>query len=148
MDNLQKVIIRLDSNEWHGYATETVWAKLIEKNKYILKSIPFYARDISYNDIFITNIIENNVYFVNIFKRNGHSTYRLFLTDKEKLNEFTLYWTPLEMIGCSYERATNSLYAIDVPANTDVHIAYEYLVKGENVGLWSFEEGHCGHSIG
>lgn len=55
------------------------------------------------------------------------------------------YWLPLENAGCTYERATGRLLAIDVPPLTEIHLAYGLLEAGEQAGVWSFQEGHCGH---
>ena len=39
------------------------------------------------------------------------------------------------------------LLAVDVPPDTDINVVYTLLDKGEKDGIWSFEEGHCGHSF-
>lgn len=79
-------------------------------------------------------------------ERGGHSTYRLFVTDAERLELFLEQWHPLELLGCTLERATERLIGVDVPAEADIHQVYELLEAGQARGVWDFEEAHAGHS--
>jgi len=73
----------------------------------------------------------------------GHSTYRLFLAVGTMLESTTFndHWKPLSDIGCTFERATDRLIGIDIPASADIHQAYSILAQGESDGVWDFEEG-------
>ena len=81
--------------------------------------------------------------------RGGHLTSRL-LRDSEvsEAEPFLSPWRPLQALGCSYEQANATRYAVDVPPHVDIHAAYRLLEEGESKGIWSFEEGHCGHPVG
>jgi hypothetical protein len=57
------------------------------------------------------------------------------------------YWQRLEELGCTYERGTARLFAVDVPSTADIHKAYELLDAGEKAGVWGFQEAHCGHAL-
>ena len=49
----------------------------------------------------------------------------------------------LEGLGCTFEKATARLYAVDVPKESDIDAVYRALEQGEEAGAWEFEEGHC-----
>lgn len=62
--------------------------------------------------------------------------------------DFEKYWSPLEkLLGCTYESSKDpeTVFAVDVPPEVDVHAAYGLLEDGERANVWEFGEGHCGH---
>ena len=80
----------------------------------------------------------------------GHSTYRIMMPSKRGAENnpiFEEYWKPLEEIGCSFEGFDATIIAVDVPPQTDIYKAFNLLQAGEDDGVWSFEEGHCGHQL-
>jgi hypothetical protein len=144
---MEKVVIKLD-DEWHGNSTETLWViPWFTINKYQVRNIPFYAKGISLDDIIEANEIEGVKYFLSVVKSSGHSTYRVFLRESISEDIFDLYWMPLKKIGCTYEKAFNRFYSIDVPADTDIHDTYSLLADGEKNHIWDFEEGNVGHVL-
>ena len=144
---LEKIVLVLPSGEWHGYSTETVWAERISDGRYRIRSVPFYAKGLSFGDVVNTKTHEGTEIMESVSLRSGHSTYRAFVTAPTKVpsTEFDRAWRPLQERGCTYERATESLIAIDVPASADVAAVYTLLEAGEASGVWNFEEGHHGH---
>ncbi len=60
---------------------------------------------------------------------------------------FAQSWAPLEALGCTLERATGRLFAVDVPPAADIHEVYDGLAKGAAAGVWDFEEAHVGHVL-
>ena len=56
------------------------------------------------------------------------------------------HWQSLESLGCSYERATKHLFAVDVPPESNIMSVYQALEAGEEAGAWEFEEGACRHA--
>lgn len=77
--------------------------------------------------------------------RSGHSTYRAFVTAPIKIGSsaFDHAWRAIQNLGCTYERVTEHLIAIDVPSSADLDAVFALLELGEASGVWSFEEGHC-----
>ncbi len=146
-ENLNKIIVNLDPSEWHGYATETVWAEQVSDNLYRIRNVPFYAKELSVEDIVIVEPREGNYYLKFVSKRSGHSTYRIFLGENVLAEAFRKYWQPLENIGCTYEKGQGRLFAVDIPPSTDIYKAYSLLEEGEKNNIWEFEEGHCGHPV-
>ena len=123
--------------------TESLWADKIG-DYYELKNVPFFSRGISLGDIVEAKLLNGNLMYNKTISSSGHSTYRIYSFDNDKLDFF---WKILSQLGCTYERATENLYAIDVPSESDVYKVYEVLELGEKRGAWEFEEGHCGHPL-
>jgi hypothetical protein len=146
---LAKVIFNL-ADDWHGFETETVWAEAVGEERLKLKNSPFYAKGVSFQDVINVKKIENDIFlFDSVLIAEGHSTYRIIVAKSTPHEIFENYWKPIEGLGCSYEAAKDlySILAVDVPSETDIHEVYRLLEKGEEDGVWDFEEGHCGHPV-
>ena len=141
-----KIIFRLEDG-WHKQGTETVWASKLSGDEYRIENVPFYAKGVSYGDIVKTRKEGDDLHFTEIIEKSQHSTYRIYLMPKTSIERFKEFWNSLQLIGCTYEKANDNLYAIDVPSDTNIYKAYELLEKGEKEGVWDFEEGDCGHPI-
>ena len=145
--DLVKVCFKLDKADWHNHVTESLWAEPVDSKRYRLKNVPFYAYGVSYDDTVIVADTETERVVQAVSGRSGHSTYRIFVSNTETLQRFAEYWAPLEQLGCTFERATERLFAVDVPPEADIHKAYRALTKGETAGVWDFEEAHVGHVL-
>jgi hypothetical protein len=148
MDRLVKILVPLGDKSWHGHSGEILWAQPLSDGFYSLRSIPFYALGISFADEVEVALVDSRLTFSRVVRRGGHSTYRVIVHDGDDSNSrFADAWAPLEDHGCEYERATNTLVAIDVPPSAEIQTIYRLLKAGEEAGVWDFEEGHCGHAI-
>lgn len=145
--SLVKVVIRLDEADWHDHATEAVWAAPVGPRWFRIRSVPFYAYGLSYDDTVAALETADGRLVDGVLGRGGHSTYRLFVTDGEQLKLFPDCWGPLELLGCTLERATARLYAVDIPPEADIREAYRLLEVGQAEGVWDFEEAHMGHRL-
>lgn len=141
-----KIYFELE-DDWHSQKSETLWASHLGGNKYKIENVPFYVKGVSFGDI--VNVSENNgeLVFQSMATKSGHSTYRIILMPESTTELFQEYWRPMQVIGCTYEKASDNLYSIDVPFSTDIHRAYNLLEQGELSQVWDFEEGDCGHKI-
>ena len=114
---------------------------------YRLRNVPFLAYGFSERDIVMTEQREDWPVVTGIAEPGGHSTYRIVLPKETTEDEFLKNWARLGALGCTYERATSRLVAVDVPPQTDIYAAYDALENGENSKAWEFEEGYCGHAL-
>lgn len=145
---LVKVFIHMDPTDWHNYKTESVWANpLPEKGLYRIRNVLFYAMGVSHEDIVRAELEGDALYFREVVRRGGHSTYRFFLMEGIEVDQWRPFWQPLEDIGCTYEQGTARLFAVDVPPEVDIYKMYALLDQGEQAGIWSFQEAHCGHAL-
>jgi Domain of unknown function (DUF4265) len=125
---------------------ETLWARPLPGEKAELDNIPLLVFGVSLGDV--VNVEEDDGWLVyrGVAERGGHSTYRVMLEepgDPETQERFRELITR----GCSYESLTPRFVAIDVPPATDIFTVYSLLERGMDDGLWTFEEGHCGHPV-
>ncbi len=145
-DVVESILVRIPEEErWHGYVAESLWASR-SSSGYVVENVPFLVRGLSFGDI-VEARRENGVLELTCVKhRGGHSTFRVYLADGvfEWGFPFRLAWRQIELLGCSFEQATDRLLAVDVPPSTDVRAVYALLEQGERNGVWNFEEGHFG----
>ena len=147
---LVKIEIPLPRSDEYSYETETVWAEPVGEQNYKIRNTPFYARELSFEDIVnVDRGPDGTLVLRSVTQRGGHSTYRIFLEEGVSLEDprFLEYWAPLEARGCSYEGATPRLYAVDVPPDADIYEVYDLLAAGREAQVWDLQEGHCGHAL-
>ena len=144
-DPLVKLFVELEPTDWHDYRTESLWAKPMGGDLYEIRNVPFYAMGLSYEDVVRAALVGGDLLFKAVERRSGHSSYRCLTMTDIADEQWLPYWKPLEDLGCTYERGTARLFAVDVPARVDVRRAYELLEAGEKAGVWGFQEAHCGH---
>jgi hypothetical protein len=144
---LTKIVVQLDTADWHSYATESLWCQRLPDGGYRLDNVPFLAKGLSCYDVVEARETASGLEVVAVRLRSGHSTYRFVVPPDAPEAAWERYWLPLEQVGCTYERATRRLFAVDVPPETDIHAAFRLLEAGERAGVWTFEEGHCGHPV-
>jgi hypothetical protein len=149
---LVKVRFELDASDWHVHGSETLWAEPIaetEQRILRIRNSPFFAKSINNLDVVkakCTNDLVGD--FIEIIERGGHSTYMLLIQPAE--TRIVSYWSILEGLGCSYESmridlsiGRQLLYSVDVPPTTDIHEVSEMLERGQDQGVWMFQEGYA-----
>lgn len=147
MSEKVKLFFRLPDDA--PYATESVWSEHKTNDSLVVLNSPFYVKGISYLDEVDFTVEDGLMYFKNVLKKGGHSTYRILQRAVDQKKTFEEFWGPLEKIGCTYESKVDNdriLYSVDVPPTTDIKEAYAFLEKGEQVGAWVFEEADYGVS--
>jgi hypothetical protein len=150
--NLVKIHFELNPSEWHQTPGETLWAEPLigagEPAAFRLENSPCHAFGVSYQDV-VRAVERDGMYeFAGVIAHSGRSTYRL-VVDQEN-DVFWEWWKKLQDLGCTYESGDcrgMRLYAVDVPAEADIHAVYAILEKGEEQKIWRFEEGHVGHPL-
>lgn len=142
-----KIIFEVPKSDWHNYTVENMWAQAIGDNLFVLKNSPAYVYNVSFEDVVSASLKDGVLVFDKIVGRGGHSTYRIVISESDRIPEFEHYWRPIENLGCTYEGSVGPLhlYVVDVPPNVDVARVYDLLSVGEKEGIWDFEEAHFGH---
>lgn len=146
-ERLVKVFVRLEPADWHDYETESVWAEPLNGGGYRVRSVPFYAMGISHDDVVRASLVDDRLFLEGVQCRGGHSTYRFITMHGITEDQWLPYWHALEDIGCTYERGSSRLFAVDIPPDVDIYKAYALLDAGEKAGVWGFQEAHCGHPL-
>jgi Domain of unknown function (DUF4265) len=147
-ESLVKVRFHLDSGDWHGCASEGLWAEPVPETEcFKILNSPFFTRGINYLDIVSAGSSGPNAFdFKRVERRGGHSTFMILVVPTEK--RFDAYWNFLEKIGCSFESTTielsagaRLLYSVDVPAAADLDEVGQILERGDTDGVWIFQAG-------
>jgi hypothetical protein len=133
---------------WRSDVDERVWAERFSDSRARLLNVPYYAYDASFGDCLDLRSAQGELEATRVTIRSGHSTYRFFVQERRMASAMSCYWPTLEALGCTYERATEHLFAVDVPPEADIHAVHQALETGEEDGAWEFEEGHCDHVKG
>ncbi len=138
-----------DSDRAAGVAAENLWADAVEGDRYRIDNIPFYVYGVSLNDTVRAADHDGQLVFQEVVMHGGHSTYRvIFGNDSDILKpQAVALWEQLQALGCTREIAKARVFAIDVSPSTNIYDVYGILQGGEEQGIWSFEEGHCGHAV-
>jgi len=144
--NLTKIEFNLNPEDQQEVETETLWAKEIGPNLFQIENSPFFIFGISADDVVSAEEDGGILRFRGAVSRGGHSTYRVFLQDGRTINssDFMNYWQPIGFLGATFENANNSFVSVDIPPGKDVAAIYALLQKGEDDGVWAFEEAHYG----
>ena len=144
-----KVYFEVDSNEWHGHSSESLWAVPMHDG-FELQNVPFFAKDISLGDVVEgRRDSQGNICFAGVLKRGGHSTVRIVgPSAKFDRPSFKAAIEKLVALGCEYESGTVqdlSVYAIDIPPTSDIGDVYRLLESEREEGIWDWELGFDGH---
>lgn len=135
--DLAKIFIELSDEA----TPESFWGEYVGGILFKVRNIPFVSYKISFDDLISVETKGNNLFFKSISQRGKHSTLRIFFFKKVPEDQ-EIYLVEINKLGCTYERATESLIGIDVPPSVDVKKVLDFLKKGESDGLWEYEEGY------
>lgn len=143
-----KVIFDLEEASWHGYATESLWARQVAFDRFQLLNSPFFVFGVSFMDIIdAKNVMDRIFKFGGISESFGHSTYRVITAEDVDFEEAGKFWEQLREHGCSWELGPGRLRSVDVPPVAPIYDVYKIFEEAEALGIWDFEEGHCGHPM-
>lgn len=150
---LTKIRFGLDIREWHGHGGEFLWAEPINDaiaQSFRVLNSPFFTKGINYHDVVKAHKSSEDLglEFDEVVSRSGHSTY-MIVTQKDE-PRLDAYWDRLRQKGCSYESmemnfsmGRRQLMSVDVPPAANIHDVYAVLQKGEDEGVWMFQEGYA-----
>jgi hypothetical protein len=139
-----KIRILLDSANQQGIKSESVWAEFVGPDQYRVLNSPFYFFGLSAEDIVKADRTAGSLEFRGVIARGGHSTYRVFLKGDRTIRDtdFRDCWAPISALGATFENANDHFIAVDIPPGKNIAEAYRLLEKGEEDGIWAFEEAH------
>lgn len=145
-DHLIKILFLIEQDE-NGYppvTIESLWAKKCPNNLYQIDNIPFYVREISYQDVVsISSTSEGTLTFEKIVTPSTLSTIRIIIFDKDKLSLLT---NELEKLGCSWEGGdVPSLISVDIPPEVDIQRVWTLLEQWLKNDLLEYEDASIRH---
>ncbi len=141
-----KIRFALNPEDQQGFEIENLWAEPLGDDTFRILNSPFFVFGISCEDIVKAVPDDNTLRFVEVVRRGGHSTYRIFLQGDHTTGDpiFQQYWKPISALGATLENANDRFAAIDIPPGSNVSAVYRLLQEGEDTKVWVFEEGYYG----
>lgn len=125
-------------------AIESVWADM-EGDFYRIKNSPFFAPNISYNDLVSVEIDEGELYFDELIKPSGHSTIHVIVYE---MSNFDHVMMNIEKLNCTWEGSHLANYvSIDVPSEVDYSKLKFYLEDKSKEGVIGFQEACLAHNV-
>lgn len=148
MTDRTKVVFDLEPGAT-PYETERVWAERVSDNRFRILNSPFFVFGISFEDEVEAEPYGNVFKFTRVVQRSGRSTYRIIFQDENTIDgsEFVERWKPFREAGCTFESANPRYIAVDMPPSANIIELYGLLERGEEEGIWVFEEGHYARTL-
>lgn len=135
-----KVLFEVENMDG-GVEIESVWAVPVE-NGYQIDNIPFYAKEVAYNDIVNAESDEDGMLrFTGLFSASGHSTIRLWFVNEADVAQVRDIFRGM---GCSSELDLPRLVAVDIPPSVSYKHIRTYLDQQESAGIFEYEEACLG----
>lgn len=108
-------------NHWTA-GREFMWARPLGGDRYELRNLPFHAYDLNWGDIVqaVPNAPDEEPRVRRVIIRSGHQTLRVFFNEtvpEERRLELVRSLKPLHV---SFERATRSVFALDLEPRADM----------------------------
>lgn len=144
MNERVKIVFQLNPEDQQGYETEEVWAERVAANEFRVLNSPFFVYGISADDVVRAKPCGLAFEFDQVVLKGGHSTYRVFLQSGRTIHDesFRTCWASVAQMGGTFENANDRLISVDVPPTANIANVYKCLKRGEDDGVWEFEEGN------
>lgn len=138
---LVKVIFVLGKDA--PFATEGVWAEMLEPAHYRIDNIPFFIRDVSPDDVVEAVVNNGELQFSRIIERSRSTVLWAVVNDADQLTELR---QALEELGCTCEGGIYSgQVAIEVPSDVTLETVTSFLDTKERRGLVRYETASLRH---
>lgn len=128
-----KVMFRVE-NQDGSVDVETLWACDLGDDNYRLDNSPFYAYSVSWQDIVHAPYDQEERFplFERVVEKSGNRTVRIIFDPPVEVgNDSDRVLEGLVEKGCSYEGATRSYMAINIPPNVELEDIWAYLIECE-----------------
>lgn len=131
-------------NQVGNIDVESVWSKK-EGEFYRIKNIPFFASNLSYNDLVKVDEEDGELFFDELVEPSGHSTLQIIFFDEKIISQVTAYF--IEQ-GCSWEGSHKKNYiSVDVPADIKYNNIKGHLDVLELEKKLSYKEACLAHKL-
>lgn len=136
---MKKIFFKLTIKD--GYppvSEESIWGDKVEDNIFKIKNIPFYTKDVSFDDT--VSVIEKNenLYYKKTVKSSGNSTIRVIFFSEEEIDECISHF---EEMGCDCEKFSSNFISINIPITLNIEIVLNYLEYLSSKEIADYEYG-------
>ena len=144
-DVYRKIAFELEQDE-DGYPPdkwETLWATEVEGDIFKLDNIPFYARNVSSEDLVRASLNEEVLEFKELVRSSGNSVFRVYVMEAAEISAARAEFGAL---GCESELSSSArLFAVEVPSSCSFSPIATLLEEGVRLGRWEYEEACMRH---
>lgn len=123
-----KVLIRTITDDSDD--TETLWATSLGNDLYRLENSPFYAYDVSWEDIVLAppQTEQNYPHFEKVIEKSGNRTIRVFFDSplEEGSKSFEVN-AKLNELGCTYEGLNPRFVSYNIPPGIELQQVIDLL---------------------
>jgi hypothetical protein len=130
--------VEQDENGYPSVGCEQVWCLPVERDRFVVEDIPFYARDVSMGDEISTELRDVERWFSAVVRPSRNTTIRAFARKPEI--EKTLRPKLESFRGLTKKMEGSPLIAVSLPPSADIAGAMDYLDRESNAGNVAFEE--------
>ena len=125
-------------------STEGVWAAK-EGEYYRIKNAPFFAPNLSYNDLISVEEDEGELFFDSLIEPSGHTTIQIIFFKAEFVDQVT---EDLIKFNCDWEGSHVKRYiSVDIPKTVDYSEVRKYLNQKCEEGVLDFKEACLAHEV-
>jgi hypothetical protein len=142
------MVFPLDQDE-DGYppvASERLWVQKIAENRFRLDNIPFYARNVSCEDVVSGRLDPGGeLVFDQILEPSSNSTFRVIV---HKLSDLDRVKSEIDSFGVSSEiNRAQQLISVNAPIEIRVEPLLNFLMSLNERNIADFEEGELRHPL-
>lgn len=141
MNALTTVLVALPRH-WAAHPTESLWARRVGEDLYVLMAVPFFAYDLNYRDVVRATFDGDGARPVvrEVVRRGGHTTLRVVFRGAAGGRRRRLaLLSELGPYKVSYEAWDDSFFALDVAPEGDVDAVVDRLDLLEKNDVLGFE---------
>ena len=139
-----KIFLEHDNSPEGGFGIESVWAIPLEDGSYKIDNILFYAPEYSLGDIVSVENRKGDFFVDGLISESGHSTIRIIFNN---IDDVELTRKFLKELDCDSEISdVPILVSVDIPPNVSYSKIKKYLIQGEEMGRWNYEESCIAHN--
>ncbi|MGQ1315308.1 DUF4265 domain-containing protein [Acinetobacter baumannii] len=125
MNNQKIVIDYLDKN--NELSKELIWGEIYRTDQYFIRSIPFFAPNLAFDDLIKVEIENERLYFYDLIIPSNNSTLRIIFFNSE-VDCIQEILSTLETFSCDWEEFVGKpYYAINVPKKVNYALIKKYL---------------------
>ena len=128
-----KLVLRIENDDG-SVNVETPWATSLGEDLYILENSPFYAYNVSWQDVVYAPLDadEERPLFRHVHRKSGNRTIRvIFDPPVEEGNASDKKLKKIVELGCSFEGANNSYIVLNIPADIELDAISQFLTSEE-----------------
>lgn len=117
---------------------ESIWGIRLENNLFKINNIPFYTKEVSFEDIVSVSNNKGILHYKKTMKSSGNSTIRVIFFDKENVENCI---NSIKKMGCECEKFSSTFIAINIPITTNIEIILDYLEYLSSKEIADYEYG-------